>query len=280
MSKAIILGHGFISSHLEKRLKDDGMIVEVMSDKDIHYSKKLECDYLFRLSAYGNHYNQCLYNTDEWKMIEANILNLFQLLEFTKDVSYKVFINFSTSSVTLPIQTVYSATKHSGEYICEAFCQKYRKPIVSVRPYSVYGPGEADFRFIPTIINKGLNGDKPKVILEPRHDWIYVEDLINAVLLIVKNIGILRDQLIPIGTGISWSNQEIVDIIDEIFKQYDDNYKEIFYDVLLKDLREYDTQEWVANISILKSLGWSQKYSLREGLIECFKYYKKKHEAA
>ena len=213
-------------------------------------------------------------------MIEANILNLFQLLEFTKDVSYKVFINFSTSSVTLPIQTVYSATKHSGEYICEAFCQKYRKPIVSVRPYSVYGPGEADFRFIPTIINKGLNGDKPKVILEPRHDWIYVEDLINAVLLIVKNIGILRDQLIPIGTGISWSNQEIVDIIDEIFKQYDDNYKEIFYDVLLKDLREYDTQEWVANISILKSLGWSQKYSLREGLIECFKYYKKKHEAA
>ena len=272
MPKAVITGyHSFIAGHLIKRLEEEKFEIVKL---ERGYTTIEDFDYWFHLSSYGNHYHQ----KDEKTTFDVNVKYLFDILNSIKDKQFTAFINFSTSSVDLSVQTMYSATKYIGEQICNIFREKYKKPIISIRPYSVFGEGEADFRFIPTVINNGLNGDKTKVILEPRHDWIYIGDFVEAVLLIVKNIDSLKGQPIPIGTGISWSNQEVVEIIDQIFHEYDNNYKEIFYDVLGHNIRSYDTQDWRADNSILKSLGWQQKHSLREGLIECYKYYKNKHD--
>lgn len=286
--KALIVGHGFISSHLEERLKKEGEVM-VISDKDVVNLENIEyldIDYIFRLSAYGNHYYQNLYFFDKRRMIETNVLNLLQLLEFTKNINYKAFINFSTSSVTLPVQTMYSATKHAGEHICQAFAQKYKKLIISIRPYSLYGSREADFRFIPTIINNGLKGIRSKVVFESRHDWIFIEDFIDALMLITKKVEHCisypldpyclgnnwnMEKPISIGTGLSWTNIEVVETINQIFA--DNENKELFYDKSIS-MREYDTKDWVADISTLKKLGWQPKHSLREGLTKVYAHLK------
>jgi len=272
MPKAIITGaSGFIGRHLVNKLKENNQVITI-SHKPLLFNKVIllpsEIDYIFHLAGYGNHYNQ----NDEPMIIGANIDLLYKTLFSTDQFDYKAFINFSTSSVTLPVQTLYSITKKAGEDICKYYAKKYDKPIVSIRPYSVYGSGEADFRFIPTLILNGLKGNKSKVVFEPRHDWVYVEDLVDALMLIVKNIDSLRGQVIPIGTGLSWSNEEVAQIIDEIFQKENTDYKNIFYD-RAKDMREYDNKEWVADNTILRNLGWCPKHSLREGLVETFKYY-------
>lgn len=263
--KALILGHGFISTHLEKRLKKEEVEVIVISDKDIYNSKKPEyfdIDYIFRLSAYGNHYNQCLYNIDEWKMIEANIFNLFQLLDFSKEINYKAFINFSTSSVNLPVQTMYSATKHAGEHICQAFAKKYNKPIINIRPYSVFGTGEAQFRFIPMVIRCLETGESMPLDPNAVHDWILVDDFLDALFLILEKG---TETIYDIGNGMSFTNLEIVTILEEI------SGKKLDYKFNSK-LRVYDSGNWQCDIRKLKKLGWFPKHSLREGLAKTYAY--------
>ena len=102
--------------------------------------------YLFHLAAYANHSNQ----TDDDMTIASNIVGTYLLLKATKDLDYTAFINVSSSSVygtkrepmselmTLDTDTMYGASKVSGEYLARAFAKQYNKPICSVRPFSAY----------------------------------------------------------------------------------------------------------------------------------------------
>ena len=49
--------------------------------------------------------------------------------------------------------TFYGASKVAQTYLATAYAKEFKKNIKIVRPSSIYGPGEANFRFIPTIIN-------------------------------------------------------------------------------------------------------------------------------
>ena len=269
MPKAVVSGyHSFIASHLIKRLEHEKMEVVKVERQKLYDGN---FDYWFHLSTYGNHYNQ----KDLIQTVNINIQYLLAILESIKKKKFISFVNFSSSSVTLPVPTLYSETKRLGEYLCNLYRRDYGLPIINIRPYSVYGPGEADFRFIPTLIINGLKGDKSKVSLGARHDWLYIEDFIEAVYLISRNPKI--DQPVAIGRGLSSSNGEVAVTVNEVFKQYDDNYKEIFYDYT-SSMRDYDTDKWVANSNVLRLLGWTDKFSLHDGLVETYKYYKKRYD--
>ena len=149
-------GNGFIGQHLAEVLEKQGHAVNLLNRdmlSSIHDMtdelKKIAPDYIIHLAAYGNHFNQ----RDEAETLNANIIKLFKLLKASESIDYKGFINFSTSSVQLDVQTMYSATKAAGEHICKAYAQKYNKPIISVRPASVFGEGEETFRFIPMVVH-------------------------------------------------------------------------------------------------------------------------------
>src|SRR3990167_1340649 len=124
--KIIISGsHGFLGENLVEKL-------ESLKHEVIRYqygdALPLAFDYFFHLSSYGNHYDQQELST----IIETNYIQLFNLLEQVKKCKLKGFFNFSTSSVSLMKQTLYSATKMGGEYLSRAYSDKF--PIVSIRP--------------------------------------------------------------------------------------------------------------------------------------------------
>jgi nucleoside-diphosphate-sugar epimerase len=259
--KTIVIGsRGLIAPCLIKKLKK--LKHEVST---YHHDDELtftEADYIFFISSYGNHYHQ----TDTLQILEANVIDYIKLLRYSQNIPYRGLFYFSSSSVTLPVQTDYSDAKYMGEIIGKRFHKKYKKPIVSIRPSSVYGEEEAPFRLFTTAIDHVLQGtDMP--ITEGYHDWIYVEDFVDALVLVMQSCEQFIGRSIQIGTGHQTSNHQVLRAVMKLTGKHinlvdSDEVK-----------RNFDTKNWVADTTVIKSLGWKQKFTLEKGLQAMIQHY-------
>lgn len=238
---------GFIGSHVCTYLFEKGLPYKNISRpfaEPVFWDKTEEFT-LIHLSAYGNHYNQQDYS----QIIESNILDLEKLLVVAKHKNCKKFYNISTSSVHLPVQTMYSTSKRLGELMVES-CNYPR--FVNIRPYSVYGPGEAEHRFIPTVIRALHTGEKIKLDHGAVHDWIHVEDFVNAMF----------NGHTEIGTGESYRNWEIVEVLEKIAD------KRLKFEIA--SLRKYDTPKWFCKSGV-------PHRSLFDGLKQTYEHFTRKN---
>ena len=216
-------------------------------------------DYILHFSAYGNH----SFQKDLDETILANLQHLSNLLNASKSVDYKLFVNTSTSSIFLPNQTFYSSTKKCGQDICEIFAKENSKRIVSIQPLSVYGPGEAPFRFIPTVIQSALKGEFFNLVEEPSHDWLYIDDFVSGLETVMNT---LTTGNVAIGTGTQYTNKEVVEIIEQIHQS------KVWYNKV-ESLRSYDTENWEVNVDRIYHLGWKPEFSLYKGLLKVYEKY-------
>ena len=243
---------------------------------------KINPDFIIHLATYSNYRNQ----SDVEQMTEININGILNLLIASKNINYKMFINTGSSSeygikekpmkendLLEPI-SFYAATKASATLLCKAFALEHKKPIVNLRPFSVYGPGEEEKRFIPTIV-KAVMDNKP-IMLTPgnqRRDFIYVEDVVDVYIKTISQGPKLAGQMLNIGTGIEFTNDEVVEILFRITGKRAKIEKGAY------PKRLWDTQHWVSDISkAQKLLRWKPKFSLEKGLLETYKWYLKFYE--
>jgi nucleoside-diphosphate-sugar epimerase len=169
-------------------------------------------------ASYGNHYSQ----TDTEKIIKANCNDLIKLCNICRN---KRLINLSSSSVHLAVQTVYSSSKQLGESILNS----YNNPNFSnVRPFTVFGEGDSESHLIPTIIRHLKSGERMKLVLDAEHDYIHIDDFVHA----------LFCGKTEIGSGVSYSNIQIVNILQRISGLTLD-YESV------ESLRPYDCKGWV-----------------------------------
>jgi UDP-glucuronate 4-epimerase len=130
--------------------------------------------------------------------IETNVTGTYNLLEAARAAGVKKFVFASSSSVyglaeTVPFsedlalpQTLspYAATKLAGEHLCGNFANLFDLPVVCLRFFTVYGPGQrpdlAIHKFT-RMIDEGRAipkfGDG-----ETRRDYTYVDDILQGVL--------------------------------------------------------------------------------------------------
>lgn len=130
--------------------------------------------------------------------IETNIVGTYNLLEAARLAGVKKFVFASSSSVyglsrtvpfseSLPLpQTLspYAATKLSGEHLCGNYSHLYGLQVVSLRFFTVYGPGQrpdlAIHKFTDLICH-----DKPIPQYgdgSTRRDYTYIDDIIQGVM--------------------------------------------------------------------------------------------------
>lgn len=279
--------NGFIGKHLADRFIRDGHNVagiprELLTDPE---GLKLFVDqakphYIFALHSYGNMHD----HDDENEVVVANIVKTYFLLQASKDVEYSAFINVSSSSVygkkstpmnerdTLDTDTLYGATKASSEYICRYFAKKYNKPIINVRPFTVIGVGEQEEHLIPTMIRACLGGKKMKLVRNPSHDFIDVQDFIDGVLTVALNANNYHGEVFNIGTGIYWTN-------DQVREAVENETGKTLKVVESSGMREYDNDLWVADPTKLKMLGWYPKKNLELSIKEMVEYEKARKKA-
>ena len=95
---------------------------------------------------------------------------------------------------------LYSAAKVSIFYFCKALCEKKNIDLIWPIITSVYGPGRDDNNLLTYVIKSLLIGDVPATTkLEQHWDYIYIDDLIDALILLCeKGRG---GVIYPLGSG-------------------------------------------------------------------------------
>ena len=241
---------------------------------------KEQPDYFLHLAAYGNMANQ----KEAAMIFDANLVCTFNMLQQSLGVPYRAFIAFGTSSEygrkstamsesdALAPETLYAATKAGATYLARAFANQHDKPVFVVRPFSIYGPGEADFRFIPTVIRSMLTGKSFPLDQEANHDWTFIDDMVSGVLLVMDQASKLDERygVLNVGTGRMHSNKEVCETLKKISgKDYSAKS--------LPGLRKDDSAVWMCDNRLISSIGFKPRFTLAEGLRQTYDYFQKKY---
>ena len=79
---------------------------------------------------------------------------------------------------------VYAVSKLAGEHLAHAYFSQYKLPVVTVRPFNVYGPGQTGEGAIQIFIKRALkneeifiNGDGAQI-----RAWCYVDDFVDCLI--------------------------------------------------------------------------------------------------
>lgn len=218
------------------------------------------------------------------KYIETNIDGFFNLLEFMKAKKIKNLIFASTSSVygdnkkfplvenlkNLKPTSLYGSTKLFNEEMARIVSSQNRIKCIGVRFFTVYGPfGRPDmslFMFTKNILNK----KKIDVFNNGKHvrDFTYIDDVINALVIIFKNLKKEKDfNIYNIASG---RPVKLMKFINEIQKNL--NLKAI---IKFKNLQRGDIVKTHANINKIKKLGYKSKTNYKLGVSKFVEWYKK-----
>jgi nucleoside-diphosphate-sugar epimerase len=159
----------------------------------------------------------------------------------------------------LPISP-YSFAKTAVTHFLQMLYRTEGLPIVVIRPFLVYGPGQNNGRFIPQVIKGCISNEEfPVSKGEQLRDFCYIADFVDAVFLILKNEK-TNGNVINIASG---KPVMIKDIINKIVLHVGfgvPKFDEIKY-------RKNENMKLYADITKARvMLGWKPKVNLDTGL--------------
>jgi GDP-4-dehydro-6-deoxy-D-mannose reductase len=153
----------------------------------------------------------------------------------------------------------YALSKKLAEEVCKFYADIFGVKTTIFRPFNVYGSGQSEQFLIPSLINQVIDGNAICVKdLEPRRDYIYIDDLVDAIIMAVGSK--LDFEIFNIGTGVSHSVSDLIDLIQNI----KDTNLNVQADGERRPEEVMDTQADITKA--LEVLGWAPNYSLRSGL--------------
>lgn len=289
--RVIITGsEGFIGSHLSKRLgssqfdvyewsKDGifhkGEIVANFQLENPHETKQALCSIKPDLIVH------CAGSADVKYSIEkpyddfiCNYVLTHNLLFGIRDANLKdcQFILLSSASVygnpislpmkeNEPIQPLspYALHKRAAEEVCIFMSDNYDIKCKIVRIFSVFGPGLRKQIFwdmfqkvrIKNELNMLGSGEESR-------DYIFIDDLIEALVLIIQSEK--NHTVYNVGNGKEITIKEAATVFAQKMGLSDDCVK--FSGVR----RQGDPINWCADISLMKELGYVQNHSFEEGV--------------
>jgi len=277
VSKILVTGaSGFIGRALTARLKAEGMdVVPVDSTDGDIASRKTLAKFEHENIAHVFHLAGKTFVPDSWDdpqaFCQVNVLGTVNILEFCR--KRKIPMTYVSAYVyghpdSLPIgensairpSNPYALTKRMAEEACEFYASAYELPVATIRPFNVYGIGQAENFLIPAIISQALDDAENIVVkdLVPKRDYVYLEDLVTALLATLAKQGGYR--VYNIGSGISLSVQEVIDVIQRIA----DTHKRVVCDNVT---RANELMDVVADISKAgNELGWQPEFSFHSGI--------------
>jgi UDP-glucose 4-epimerase len=107
----------------------------------------------------------------------------------------------------------YAASKVAAWALGRMYWRAHGLPIVTVRPFQIYGPGQPDHTLVPAAIHAArAGGDFPMTPGEQERDFIYVGDVVNGLLAVADAPGIEGHSL-DLGTGRVHTLREVVERI-------------------------------------------------------------------
>jgi nucleoside-diphosphate-sugar epimerase len=154
----------------------------------------------------------------------------------------------------------YGVTKLAAEHLCSLYATSFEVPTVSLRYFTVYGPGQRPDMAFTRFAIAAVRGDEITVYGsgEQTRDYTYVDDVVNANLLAATR-DISPGTVLNVAGGSHTSVNEVLQIFEELAgsKFSVTRVKAVAGDVLRTG---GDTA------AIRSVLGWRPTMSLREGI--------------
>ncbi len=83
----------------------------------------------------------------------------------------------------------YAVSKLAGEHLAHAYYAQYKLPIVTVRPFNVYGPGQTGEGAIQIFIKRALKNETIKIDGDGNQirAWCYVDDFVDCLIRCIED---------------------------------------------------------------------------------------------
>lgn len=120
------------------------------------------------------------------------------------------------------VKDYYAEARYYMERLAALHYEWYNTKSIGLRLFSVYGPKEKSKGEYANLVSQFLwwmqKGESPVLYGdgEQRRDFIYVDDVLNGFLLAFNRR--IDHDIINVGTGVSYSLNELVDILNDILK--------------------------------------------------------------
>ena len=167
------------------------------------------------------------------------------------------------------IRWTYAVSKLAGEHMAHAYREEHGIPVVTIRPFNVYGPGQIGGGAIRSFIEAALagrdltiHGDGSQI-----RAWCYVDDMVEALLLCLE-----QDEAVgqTFNVGNARSAVTIFDLAQRI-KRIMDAPGEIVF----QPLHYADVELRIPNVEKAREvLGFEAKVDLDDGLARTIAWYR------
>jgi UDP-glucose 4-epimerase len=198
------------------------------------------------------------------------------------------FIDFSTSEVfgsmafksTEKDETVsgsagearwtYAVSKLAGEHLAHAYHTQYNLPVVTVRPFNVYGPGQTGEGAIQIFIKKALKNEDIYIHGDGNQirAWCFVDDFVECIFRCLDNDAAVGESF---NIGNARAVITILGLAQTVCRVLNSSSKILFQDALSADIA-------LRIPSVEKSttvLGYKAQVDLEEGILRTSEWMKK-----
>jgi len=294
-------GTGFLGYHLAKRcLKLKWKVVSISTKPpkknrklenvnylilDISNQKKLfkklssNYDYVVNLAGYVDHSHNV-------KTMKSHFNGCKNLSLFFLNSKIKKFIQVGSSieygkikspqeekkNNTQKTYSIYGKAKLLSTKFLLKLSKEQNFPCVIIRLYLVYGPNQDTNRIIPITIKNAIENNKFDCSSGRQlRDFIYVEDVINAIIKILKSKTV-KGEIINIGSGKPITIKKVILKICKLVNGGMPQFDKI-------KLRKDEILKLYPNIEKAKKIiNWKPQVDISIGLNKCIRYFKKKNE--
>jgi len=216
------------------------------------------------------------------ELVPSNILGTINLINAVQKIDYDFFIHtgsFTEYGLKLdPLREsdrceppeIYSITKLASTLFAKEAGRGGKKPIVTLRLFTPYGPWIQPGRLVGEIISKALAGED--IVLtrpEVTRDFIFVEDIISLYLEAAKRAREYGGEIFNLGSGRKTSIGELVDLILRRTGSQSALRWGEFRQV------SYDSDTWQADMNkTFSSFHWRPLYTLEKGIEATIKWFR------
>lgn len=247
------------------------------SDKVEKIFKKHKPNAVLHLATHGVYQYQ---QQDEERIVVDNYLMAVNLLANSLKYEVEKFVNTGSvfeygsqnrkvkeNEVELKdILNKYSAIKIATTALVNSYSERLK--VITLRPFTTYGPGEDPTRFITASINRAINNEEIKLVKGVVRDFVYVEDVANAFLKALT-VNFNSGEIINIANG----EKHTLESAASLIKKITNSKSKIVVDIKYK--RSKESSCWADISKAEKVLKWKPEFDFETGLRKSVDFLKR-----
>ncbi len=211
---------------------------------------------------------------DAAQQVRTNLLGTMHLIDACEPIEYASFLNTGDAfeygpgrgrrreSAACWPTSIDGISKLAATLYARQAARTRRKPIATLRPFSVFGPRDDPRRLLPRLIDGALR-EAPLQLSQPAvaRDFLFVDDLVDLYLEAMGAADRLAGRVLNAASGRRTTLRQVVDAVIELTG----SQSEVRWGAY--PTAPHDLESWVADMSLtFEALAWRPRHDLRAGL--------------